>query len=271
MTINKQIIRNYWETRLPQRWYSNKEYGTKEYWDEISDKRYNLYYPFFKKIMGFNDFRGKKLLEIGIGVGTDILEYAKGGAIVTGVDLTQSAVDTVTERFKLYRMEGVFKIGDAENLPFDDNTFDIVISWGVLHHTPNTEKCIEEVERVLKKSGESIILLYAKGWKHYAIRMFYHGIMRGELFRMSAQEVTNKYSEVEGNSPLTKVYNKKQIKKLFLGWNEVNIYRYRLGPYFEYPHYGKPMLPKPIRYMAKVLRLEKILGESWVIKAKTMS
>jgi len=264
--INKETIKNYWNTRLPQRWYSDKEYGTKEYWKEVTDKRYNTYYSYLPKVAEFYIHNKEKVLEIGVGVGTDCLQYAKGGAIVTGIDLTDNAITTVKKRFEQNKLTGEFKVDDAENLSFDDNTFDLVYCFGVLHHTPDTKKCLKEIRRVLKPNGKAIIMLYAKGWKHYVIRLFYNGLLRGQLFKMSKQEVINKNSEVEGNSPLTKVYSKKQIKKLFGDWKPNSIKRYRMGAFFDYSHYGRRMLPRPIRWLAKKLKLEKIFGENWIIK-----
>ena len=267
MIVTKKKIKEYWTNRLPQRWYSKKDYGTEEYWDEVSKKRYSIYYSYLPTIAEFNDHKGEKLLEIGVGVGTDALEYGKGGANVTGIDLTETAIEITKNRFKQKNLKGIFKTDDAENLSFSDNMFDIVYCFGILHHTPNTKKSINEIRRVLKPGGKAIIMLYAKGWKHYCIRLFYNGLLKGQLFKMSKQEVINKNSEVEGNSPLTKVYSRKEIEELFgKKWQHIDIKRYRMGAFFEYSHYGRPMLPKPIRWLSCKLKLERLFGENWIIK-----
>jgi ubiquinone/menaquinone biosynthesis C-methylase UbiE len=265
--LTKEYIRDYWNKRLPQRWYSNKEYGTLPYWNEVSEKRYTIYYPYLKWEAEFYEHKGEKILEIGVGVGTDTLEYGKGGAEVTGIDLTENAINITSERFIKNGLAGTFLVSDVENLPFENNTFDLVFCFGVLHHTPNIDKSLYEIQRVLKPSGKAIIMLYANGWKHYIIRLFYHGILKGELLRMNKQEVINKNSEVEGNSPLTKVYSKGQIYELFKKWDHIELRRYRMGGFFDYPHYGMRMLPWPIRWMAKKFKLEKVFGENWLIKA----
>jgi ubiquinone/menaquinone biosynthesis C-methylase UbiE len=264
--ISKLDIENYWNSRLPQRWYSKEEYGTRKYWDEITEKRYSIYYPYLKWEAEFDKHKNETILEIGIGVGTDTLEYGKGGAKIIGIDLTKNAIKITKERFKQNNLKGIFKVGDAENLPFDDETVDLVFCFGVLHHTTNIELALIEIKRVLKPNGKAIIMLYANGWKHYIIRILYHGIIRGELLRMDKQEVINKNSEVEGNSPLTKVYSKRQIYRLFKNWKIKELKRYRMGGFFDYPHYGMKMIPKPIRWMARIFKLEKVFGENWLIK-----
>lgn len=266
MQVTKDIIQDYWKGRLPQRWYSKKEYGTKEYWDEVTEKRYLIYYPYLKWEAEFGKHKGEHVLEIGIGVGTDTIQYAKGGAIITGIDLVQSAIDETKKRFEQEELNGTFMVDDAEHLQFDDDTFDFVFCFGILHHTPKTKESINEIKRVLRPGGKAVIMLYAKGWKHYVIRLFYHGLIKGEFFKMSKQEVINKNTEVEGGSPLTKVYSKRGIKKLFTGWSGMKIKRYRMGAFFDYSHYGMKMLPRPIRWLARVLKLERLMGENWIIK-----
>jgi len=164
-------------------------------------------------------------LEVGCGIGTDLIQYAKVGSICTGIDLTENAINITKKRFKLYNLKADLRVADAESLPFRDNAFDLVFSFGVLHHTHNTKKAINEIYRVLKPGGKAIVMLYAKGIAYYST-LFYFGVLRGELLNTSKQAVIDKHSEYHGNSPLTKIYSRKKIEKLFEIFEVVRIDRY---------------------------------------------
>lgn len=254
---DKELIKNYWEEHLPQRWYSKKKSGTKEYYDEVERQRFTTQYPFLLKDSEFNKHSGQKVLEVGCGVGTDSLMFAKGGADVFGVDLTSTAIETCKKRFTLYGRKGWFKRMDAENLEFKDDTFDLVYSFGVLHHTPNMAKSIEEVRRVLKPGHSAIIMLYARGWMYYVFFPLYHGILRGELFTLGWDGLVHKHYEVEGNVPLVRVFNRRNVTRLFKNYGKVKVWRRplinSLGDRF------------PNKWLVR--QLEKVWGGSWMIKA----
>jgi SAM-dependent methyltransferase len=119
---------------------------------EHASERYRLE----PDIIPFADFpatQGKKVLEIGVGLGAEHQRFAEAGAELYGIDLTERAVEHTRQRLSLFGLSSHLMVGDAENLNFQDETFDIVYSWGVLHHSPNTPKAINEVYRVLKRGG----------------------------------------------------------------------------------------------------------------------
>jgi len=252
----KEEIHKFWSQHLPQMSYSDKEEYTREYFDEIEKKRYETYYKYLPKILQWNKYKDKKVLEIGCGVGTEILQFAKNESIVIGIDLTKKAIEITKKRFELYKFKGRFMQADAENLPFEDNTFDLVYSLGVLHHTPNTKKAIREAYRVLKPNGKIIILLYAKGWKYYLLTSFFYNFV--------PEHKKNNTTETFG-CPLVKIYSRKEVKRLFDF--PVKIVRYRMGCYFDYKMkaFGITLMPDFIVNLAKILRLERIIGENWVI------
>ena len=134
------------------------------------------------RVMGFGKFRGARLLEIGCGMGTDLLQFARGGARCTGVDLTPRSVEITRHRFRLYGMDGAFMIADGERLPFASESFDVVYSNGVLHQTPDTADAIREVHRVLRPGGVARVMLYHRNslyyWFEYVLR---RGLLGGEF------------------------------------------------------------------------------------------
>lgn len=110
----------------------------------------------------FQKYNGKKTLEIGVGLGADHQQLAEAGAILSGIDLTERAVGHTKRRFELFGLNSNLQVADAENLPFEDASFDAVYTWGVIHHSPNTQKAVDEIYRILKPGGFAKIMIYSK-------------------------------------------------------------------------------------------------------------
>ncbi len=266
--VVKTSIKDYWETRAPQVWYSNKKPGSLEWFNELEFKRYHVYYHYIPTIAEFNYHKGEKILEIGVGVGTDLVQFAKNGSIVSGIDLTENAIEVTKRNLELNNLKyDVLKVDDAENLSFEDNSFEYIYSFGVLHHTPDTPKTIREIYRVLKPEGKCTIMLYARGWKHYLKRVFIHGILSGKLLKYGYNQLINKQTEVHGNSPLTYVYKKGEIKKMFSMFGEVEIKKYKMGEYFDYAPYKTRKVFGWVSNISDLFTFERWLGENYIIKA----
>ncbi|HLA95507.1 MAG TPA: class I SAM-dependent methyltransferase, partial [Pyrinomonadaceae bacterium] len=130
--------------------------------------------PHILKNLDAIDFQGKRILEIGLGQGADSEELIKRGAIYTGFDLTEESVKRVKMRFELRSLPyQTVEQGSAVSLPFDDNSFDMVFSHGVLHHIPEIKKASAEIARVLKPDGELVAMLYAKWSLNYLLSIFF--------------------------------------------------------------------------------------------------
>jgi len=203
------------------------KFGTREFFDQVERHRYQEYAPWMPEVMGFNDFAGQNLLEVGCGMGTDLLQFARGGAKVTGVDLTPRSIETSRQHLILYRENGEFAVADCEHLPFSDASFDVVYSNGVLHHTPDTEGAVHEVHRVLRSGGQARVMLYHRNslyyWGEVILR---RGILQAELLRgNSPEEIMSKHVEFNegGGRPLVKVYSRRQARELFSMFAEVKI------------------------------------------------
>ncbi|HEY3578966.1 MAG TPA: class I SAM-dependent methyltransferase [Pyrinomonadaceae bacterium] len=203
------------------------ELGTREFFDAIEKHRYEEYAPWMPRVMGFDQFRGARLLEIGCGMGTDLLQFARGGARCTGIDLTPRSVEITRHRFKLYDVRGAFTIADGERLPFASETFDVVYSNGVLHHTPDTAGAIREVHRVLRPGGTAKVMLYHRNSLNYWFEIILRrGMLGGEFLRgRSAEEIMSRVIEFSDHDarPLVKVYSRKEAKALFSQFREVAV------------------------------------------------
>ena len=203
------------------------EFGTREFFDSVERHRYTEYAPWMPSVMGFKQFPGKRLLEVGCGMGSDLLQFARGGALCTGVDLTPRSIEISRHRFSLYGERGDFVLSDGEHLPFADESFDVVYSNGVLHHTPDTAGAIREVHRVLRPGGTAKVMLYYRDSLNYWGEMIARrGILGGEFLRgRSPQEIMSRWAEYSehGGRPLVKVYSRKQARKLFEMFSDVKI------------------------------------------------
>jgi 2-polyprenyl-3-methyl-5-hydroxy-6-metoxy-1,4-benzoquinol methylase len=135
--------------------------NTLDYFQEVEYERYkqqNWQHDYFD----FNGFKGKKILEIGVGHGTDNLQFTKGGAICHAIDITQKPIDLAKRNFELRGFEIEIETSDATNITYPDNYFDCVYSFGVLHHIPKIEHCVAEVNHILKPNGTFYLALYHK-------------------------------------------------------------------------------------------------------------
>lgn len=223
------------------------EFGTPAYFDAIAHERYNVYAPWMTEVIGFDRFAGRRLLEVGFGTGTDLLQFARGGASVTGVDLTPRSIDIAQRRFNVYGLEGQFLIGDGEYLSFPDQSFDVVYSFGVLHHTPDTARAIREVHRVLRPGGEAIVMLYNRSsLAYWGGFVFKHGILKGKLLSYNVDEIMSRYAERSetGGRPLVKAYTRAEAGRLFGDFSHCEITVHQLTRR-ELRPFGR-LVPEPV-------------------------
>lgn len=224
----KQRAREQWSRDPAGAVYGREhEFGTREFFDAVERHRYQEYAPWMPEVMGFNEFAGARLLEVGCGMGTDLLQFARGGAQVTGVDLTPRSIEISRRHLAVYGEHGDFAITDCETLPFAGDSFDVVYSNGVLHHTPDTAGAVREIHRVLRPGGLARVMLYHRGSAAYFGEIILrYGVLHGELLRgHSPQQIMSRYVEFNesGGHPLVKVYSRKQARELFSMFSEVRI------------------------------------------------
>ena len=262
----KQRAREQWSHDPAGAVYGREhEFGTRGFFDAVESHRYTEYAPWMPEVMGFKEFAGARLLEVGCGMGTDLLQFARGGAKVTGIDLTPRSIAISRRHFEIYGQRGEFAISDCEKLPFTSESFDVVYSNGVLHHTPDTAGAVREFHRVLRRGGQARVMLYHRGsvayWGQIVLR---HGLLGGELLRGSSpQQIMSRYVEVNegGGCPLVKVYSRTQARKLFSMFRDVSV---------EVEQLTRPELPVLGRFIPEsILRfLRQTVGGNVIISAR---
>ena len=205
----KEEVRNFWNT----------EPCGSRYLSELADfeaharARYELE-PYIHEFAQFSSSRGLKVLEIGVGMGADYLEWLKSGADASGVDLSAISVERARRRCELAGYQADLRVADAEHLPFSDNSFDVVYSYGVMHHSPDTARCIYEARRVLKPGGEARIMVY----HHPSVT----GLMlwlRYGILRKSLRNTVYQYLE----SPGTKTYTHADVRALMSDFEDLQL------------------------------------------------
>ncbi|MEO7086627.1 MAG: class I SAM-dependent methyltransferase [Gemmatimonadaceae bacterium] len=153
-------LREYWEAETCGTHYVDAEKFSKAYFDSIAAHRYRVE-PFVRDFADFDRWRGKRGLEVGVGAGTDFVEFLRAGAEMSGVDLTKAAVQHVEQRAAAYGLPSPNVLqANAEQLPFTNDAFDFVYSFGVIHHADNTWKVFDEIYRVTKPGGAIKIMVY---------------------------------------------------------------------------------------------------------------
>ncbi|MCM3902206.1 MAG: class I SAM-dependent methyltransferase [Pyrinomonadaceae bacterium] len=201
------------------------------------------------------------MLEVGCGLGTDGAQFAGAGADYTGVDLTDAAIELAQKRFELFNLPGNFQTADAENLDFADNSFDLVYSHGVLHHTPDTERAIREIHRVLRPGGRAVVMLYHRDSYNYRVNISLLRRAGAQLLRwepgvrlvhrltgesleslgqhaaqlrndqhsyLKPEEFLSQNTDGAGN-PLARVYSRSEARELFRDFAEIELRTYFLN------------------------------------------
>ena len=211
-----------WWQEHPMRydWKSNitpREFS-KEFFQEI-DRRFfedsKEYLPWnelpFDKIVNFDSLRNKDVLEIGVGNGSHAGLLAPRARAFTGIDITNYAVLSTKKRFRIFGLKGNILKADAEALPFKNESFDLVWSWGVIHHSANTRKVLEEIHRVLRPGGKATIMVYHRGWWNYYMTGFLRGVISGSLFKTHS---FHKSIQKHTDGALARYYTPREWKKL---------------------------------------------------------
>lgn len=254
----KAAVKRHWEHETCGTRYGESR-DRLEYFAELSASRYALE-PYIPLFADFASAAGRSILEIGVGAGGDFGNWCAHAGHATGVDLTEQGIALTAERLRLSGISPerhTLRTADAEALPFADNSFDIVYSWGVLHHSPNTERCFQEALRVLRPGGQLKAMVYhTPSWTGVMLQL-QHGIAGGR-FRMTMKEAI--YRNLE--SPGTKAYTLDEARAFLrrIGYSNIDVSP-KLGP-------GDLLTIKPSgKYKSRFFRMIWRTYPRWLVRS----
>jgi ubiquinone/menaquinone biosynthesis C-methylase UbiE len=251
----KAQVKTHWEREVCGARYGDDRTDRRHYFAEIEQRRYGLDYM-LKDFARFDESAGKRVLEVGLGVGTDFVQWIRAGAVATGRDLTEAAVMVTKEQVALVGGTADVAVGDAEALDAPDESFDIYYSWGVLHHTPNTERAFAEAARVLKPGGSFRIMLYHYHSVSAALVWLAQGPLHGRMVGLrgayaAAMESpgTQLFSRTEARQLAERYFRAESVKiETFLGAGD--LLNHRLSA----------------RYSSPMWRVMQAIYPSWLVK-----
>jgi 2-polyprenyl-3-methyl-5-hydroxy-6-metoxy-1,4-benzoquinol methylase len=234
-------VREYWNSRPCNIKHSPEPVGTRLYFDQVEARKY-LVEPHIPGFAEFDRWKDKRVLEIGCGIGTDTISFARAGARVTAVDLSDASLALARKRAEVFDLTDriTFYQADAENLSeiVPPEPYDLVYSFGVIHHTPHPQRVLDEVRRhfVHPQTVLKVMVYHRLSWKVLWIMMTYG---RGRFNHID--ELVARYSEAQAGSPVTYIYSKKEGVQLLEQagfpvkdvWVD-HIFPYRIPDYVEY-------------------------------------
>ena len=262
LELEKQRAQRQW-TDNPCGYLQEQGYPHAEYFTAVDASRYEDYAPWMPAAFGFDSHADQDVLELGFGQGTDLFQFARHGARVTGLDLSPKHLEIASTRFSQAQIPARLMLGDAEQMPLKSDCFDHVHSFGVLHHSPDMPRALAEVRRVLRPGGTFNIGLYSRySAFHLFAKLLSQGLLQRELFRRGYDYVMATVEVGGGETmPLVRTYSKRGLKKLFAGFEGLEFPIHHLDP----AHFGA--LTTRLRLdPERIRRWEGRLG--WYILAK---
>jgi ubiquinone/menaquinone biosynthesis C-methylase UbiE len=254
-TINE--VENYWDSRPCNIKHSNAEVGTIEYFNEVERRKYFVE-PHIIDFANFDNWSRKQVLEVGCGIGTDAVNFARNGAVYTGVELSNESLSLAKKRFELFELTGTFLKGNAEELDnvLEDVKYDLIYSFGVLHHTPNLSLALKQIRNYCHEKSKVKIMVYASN--SYKQKMIEAGLDQPEA--QYGCPIANTYTRDE----ITEILKENGFKITSI--NQSHIFPYQVEPYKNYQYSKQPWFDN---MPAKVFEvLEKNFGWHLLIDAE---
>ena len=255
MEVDINQVKNFWDNRPCNINHSLKKIGSKEYFNEVEQKRYKVE-PHILDFVKFPKWVNKNVLEIGCGIGTETINFLRNGSFYDGTDLSKESLKIAKKRVEVFGYKSNLYEGNAEELRsfLPLKKYDLIYSFGVIHHSPCPEKIISEIKHYMHDRSELLIMLYAKNsWKNYMIK--------ADLDQPEAQY----------GCPIANTYDYEDVKKLLIGFKIISIDQRHIFPYQIKPYKNGKLIKEPwFEHMPQKVfdTLEKNLGWHLLIKAK---
>jgi ubiquinone/menaquinone biosynthesis C-methylase UbiE len=267
-------VRDYWNRRPCNIRHSTRPPGSREYFDEVEQRKYFVE-PHIPQFAEFARWQGRRVLEIGCGIGTDTMNFARNAASVTAVDLSEKSLEMARKRAEVFGLTGRIRFfhGSAEQLDeiMPQETFDLIYSFGVIHHTPHPDRLLEQVRKYVRPGSTAKIMVYHRhSWKVFWILMTYG---KGRFWRL--REIVARHSEAETGCPVTYTYTKRELRELLerhsfkvKQMQVEHIFPYRIRDYVQYRYVKEwyfRWMPEPLFHA-----LERRLGWHLCVTAEAV-
>jgi 2-polyprenyl-3-methyl-5-hydroxy-6-metoxy-1,4-benzoquinol methylase len=242
--VSIDAVRDFWNARPCNIRHSAKEVGTRDYFDEVERRKYFVE-PHIPAFAGFSRWKDRKVLEIGCGLGTDTVSFARAGANVTAVELSQTSAELARQRLEVYGLGDrvTIHVGDAEQLPslIAPRTFDLVYSFGVIHHSPHPRRIVDHIKRYMGPMSELRLMVYSR----ISYKLF--RIMKEEnIWDMSRiDELIARNSEAQTGCPVSYTYTEQTAGELLAGFRlidirKAHIFTWDVDAYLDYEYRKAP-------------------------------
>ena len=278
--LAQDLVRAYWNDKPCDSELSDRDRLSREYFLDIERQRYELQ-AHIPDVLSKIDWDGKQVLEIGTGVGTDARRIIGNGGSYTGINIDQGSTDVTVAALRAFSLPGIGMQGNATSLDFADDTFDVVYSYGVLHHIPEAAKAAAEIHRVLKPGGELLVMLYNRTSINYVVEIRFlrklglrmlsvpgaiallrrmgfpskklerHKELHKQLTQMTDQEWLSRNTDGPDN-PYSRVYDANEAAELLKAFRIENNEAY----FFDHRHWGAlgGLVPRKLR---------RVMGRHW--------
>lgn len=257
-----QDVKDYWNARPCNIRHSTAEIGSEEFFDQVEARKYFVE-PHIPGFAEFDRWRGKRVLEIGCGIGTDTMNFARAGALVTAVDLSAESLNIAKKRAEVYGLSDRVDFFEANAEKLSDyvpkQIYDLVYSFGVVHHSPDPEKILEQIRSnfVDERSKLKLMVYYRYSWKVFRMLL----LEKGKFWKLD--KIIAKHSEAQTGCPITYSYSKKTVRQLIGNGFEVedifidHIFPYQIPKYVKYEYemewYFRLLPKKTFRALEKKL------------------